>query len=135
MGIGRPAEGFSIFVIFAPTQENPRTRTSSRTITIILYDTFTYDQSLRWGEHIQKEKSSHGGHGVHGEGIVFRPKYFECGFEQVERAGKGMLVTLISGQVATSDCLEVVASMRAKYRLEAYATITRDETLELARRG
>ena len=34
MGIGRAAEGFSIFDVFAPTQENPRTRTSSRTSTI-----------------------------------------------------------------------------------------------------
>ena len=34
MGIARAAEGFSIFDIFAPTQENPRTRTSSRTSTI-----------------------------------------------------------------------------------------------------
>ena len=32
VGIARPAEGFSIFDIFAPTQENPRTRTSSSTI-------------------------------------------------------------------------------------------------------
>jgi hypothetical protein len=34
VGIARAAEGFSIFDIFAPTQENPRTRTSSRTRTI-----------------------------------------------------------------------------------------------------
>src|SRR5580704_8957283 len=32
--MARAAEGFSIFDIFAPTQENPRTRTSSRTSTI-----------------------------------------------------------------------------------------------------
>jgi hypothetical protein len=32
VGIARAAEGFSIFDIFAPTQENPRTRTRTRTI-------------------------------------------------------------------------------------------------------
>ena len=32
MGIGRAAEGFSIFDIFALTQENPRTSSRTRTI-------------------------------------------------------------------------------------------------------
>jgi hypothetical protein len=55
---------------------------------------------------------------------------FPVGNRRVRRQPEGFPARYIArrsrnhkGRVTTSDCLEVIASMRGKYRLEAYATL------------